>query len=165
MLNSLQLRPITATDTDTLFSIYASTRLDELQPTGWSDAEKQCFLLQQFDAQHRYYQDIYAGARFDLVIAHGAVAGRLYVARWPAEIRIIDIALLPSFRRQGIGATLLQQLLDEGDQAGQRISIHVEISNPARRLYEKLGFSKAEDLGLYWRMEREPRALPCPDIA
>ena len=31
-------------------------------------------------------------------------AGRLYVARWPREMRLIDVALLPEFRRHGLGS-------------------------------------------------------------
>jgi ribosomal protein S18 acetylase RimI-like enzyme len=51
---------------------------------------------------------------------------------------------------------LLEDLLAEGDGAGKSVTIHVERMNPALRLYERLGFSLAEDKGVYLFLERAP---------
>jgi ribosomal protein S18 acetylase RimI-like enzyme len=69
------------------------------------------------------------------------------------EIRLVDIALLPEHRGRGIGGALLRGLLDEGAVSGRRVSMHVERSNPALRLYERLGFERVKDDGIYWLME------------
>jgi len=71
----------------------------------------------------------------------------------PAKIRIIDIALLPEHRGNGVGTSLLRDLLAEGESGGKRVTIHVERFNPALRLYERLGFSVAEDKGVYLLLE------------
>ena len=76
--------------------------------------------------------------------------------RGEAEIRIVDIALLPEHRGGGVGTALLRDLLAEADAAGKRVTIHVERFNPALRLYERLGFSVAEDKGVYLLLERPP---------
>jgi ribosomal protein S18 acetylase RimI-like enzyme len=69
--------------------------------------------------------------------------GRLYVARWPEEIRMVDIALLPEYRDTGIGTSLLEALISESEGAGNPLSIHVERFNvQALRLNERLGFSR-----------------------
>ncbi|HTE20911.1 MAG TPA: GNAT family N-acetyltransferase, partial [Armatimonadota bacterium] len=81
-----------------------------------------------------------------------------YVARWAEEIRIVDIALLPEHRGGGVGTMLIRRLFDEGDASGRKVSIHVEIFNPARRLYERLGFVQAAERGVYLLMERNPIA-------
>jgi ribosomal protein S18 acetylase RimI-like enzyme len=83
-------------------------------------------------------------------------AGRLYVARWPEEIRIVDIALLPQYRNAGVGTTLLQELQVEAVQAGKPLRIHVEQFNPALGLYRRLGFRVIEDRGVYFLMEWTP---------
>jgi hypothetical protein len=57
----------------------------------------------QFAAQQRHYQEHYADASFRVILRDGVPAGRLYVARWPTEIRIVDIALLPQYRNRGSG--------------------------------------------------------------
>jgi ribosomal protein S18 acetylase RimI-like enzyme len=82
----------------------------------------------------------------------GVSIGRLYVARWEREIRIMDIALLPEHRGAGIGTELLRELQDEARSAGKTLTIHVERFNPALRLYERLGFRQVEDKGVYLLM-------------
>jgi GNAT superfamily N-acetyltransferase len=164
----LALRPIRPDDEPFLRRVYASTRLDELAPLGWSTEQRQAFLDQQFDAQHRHYQTEYSDADFLVILLDDRPIGRLYLARWPEEILLIDIALLPEHRGTGIGSRLIQTLLDEADQAGKPVRLHVEKFNQARRLYERLGFSIAADRGVYWFMERAPcqgvgRALRAED--
>ena len=120
----------------------------------WTDEEKAAFLWQQFTLQqHQYYQEHYDGATFDVILRDATPVGRLYVARWPNEIRIIDIALLPAHRKSGIGTALLNELLAEGTATGKRVTIHVERFNPAMRLYQRLGFSEVFDRGVYAMME------------
>jgi ribosomal protein S18 acetylase RimI-like enzyme len=86
----------------------------------------------------------------------GARAGRFYVDRRSDDIRIVDITLLPEYRARGIGTALIGALLDEAAGCGQRVSIHVERNNRARRLYERLGFDEVAEHGLYFLMEARP---------
>jgi GNAT superfamily N-acetyltransferase len=152
----ITLRPVGSSDRDFLLHVYASTREEELAPVPWTDTEKTAFIEQQFEAQHSHYREHYAGASLDVVEWDRAPAGRLYVARWSDEIRIIDIALLPEFRGRGIGTRLITQLVDEGRRRRKRVSIHVEKVNPALRLYKRLGFVVVGDRGLHLLMEASP---------
>ena len=154
--SGITLRPVGSSDRDFLLHVYASTREEELAPVPWTDAEKAAFIEQQFEAQDRHYREHYSGASLDVVECDGAPAGRLYVARWSDEIRIMDIALLPDFRGRGIGTRLLRGLLDEAGRAGRRLSIHVEKNNPALRLYSRLGFEPVADRGVYLLLEATP---------
>ena len=119
----------------------------------WDTAQKAAFVGMQFDAQHAYYQEHYAGAAFDVILVDDRQAGRLYVAREADEIRIVDIALLPDFCNRGLGTTLLRGLQSEAATAGKPLRIHVERFNPAMRLYERLGFHSIADRGVYLFME------------
>ncbi len=143
------LRDVEPGDKPFLFEVYASTRLEELAVTGWNEAQIHAFLAQQFAAQHAHYQTHYAGAQFSVIMDGDTPIGRLYVARWPREIRIVDIALLPQHRGHGVGARLLAEIQAEGRASGRPVSIHVERMNPALRLYERLGFQETEDKGVY----------------
>ncbi len=151
------LRPIAPADEGFLYEVYAGTRAAELALVDWDAARQAAFLRMQFAAQHRSYQEHYPAANFSIILVGGEPVGRLYVARWPDEIRIIDIALLPAHRNRGIGTALLQALLAEADAAGSRVTIHVERFNLALRLYERLGFRPAVDRGVYWLTERASR--------
>jgi ribosomal protein S18 acetylase RimI-like enzyme len=120
----------------------------------WDEEQKDLFLRMQFDAQDAWWHENYAAASFDVILVDGEPAGRLYVHRGPSEIRIVDIALLPEQRGNGVGTRLLEDLLAEGDASSKSVTIHVERMNPALRLYDRLGFTLAEDKGVYLFLER-----------
>ena len=151
----ISLRPSTPEDESFLAGLYASTRAEELSVTGWSDEEKAVFCRRQFDAQSAHYRENYPGALLQMIEREEVSIGRLYVARWEREIRIMDIALLPEHRGSGIGTELLRELQEEARTAGKTLTIHVERFNPALRLYERLGFKMVEDKGVYLLMSWE----------
>jgi len=160
MTDSISFRPIRDEDREFLYRLYASTRADEMAVVDWTDEEKEKFLRFQFGAQHTYYQEQFPEARYDLVLVDGAAAGRLYLDHRADELRLIDIALLPGFRRRGIGGELMGRVLEEGREAGLPVQIHVEQNNPAMRLYDRLGFRQVEDQGVYHLMRWEPEPAP-----
>lgn len=143
------------TDADLAFvaGLYASTRYQELAVTGWPPEQQHAFLLQQHGAQHAHYRANYPGAEWLIVERGGVPVGRLYRVSWPREIRIIDISLLPGARGVGIGTSILTAIQAEAKEGGKAVSIHVEKNNPARSLYDRLGFTVAEDKGVYDLME------------
>jgi ribosomal protein S18 acetylase RimI-like enzyme len=152
----LALRPVDDDDAQFLLAVYASTREQELAPVPWSAEQKEAFVAMQFAAQSAHYAQHYAGMTSDVVLIDGARAGRLLVARWREEIRIVDIALLPAFRGRGAGRELLAELMDEATEMGKRLSIHVERHNRALSLYERLGFEAVGETGVYLRMDWDP---------
>ena len=150
----LAFRPITDADLPFLARVYASTRQAELAVTDWSEAQKAAFLQHQFDAQHAHYQKYYQGSDFLVIERAGAAIGRLYLARWASEHRIVDIALLPQFQRRGAGTLLLRELMQEAESAGKFLRHMVFVLNDnAHRFYERLGFVVIEDVGGYKHME------------
>ena len=149
----IAFRPINDGDGELLFAIYASTRVEELAQVTWDDAQKEGFLRMQFVAQRKFYESEYPGAEFQIILAAGEPAGRLYVHRREDEIRIMDLALLPEFRGRGIGTKILTDLLAEGESSVRRVTIHVEMFNPAQRLYERLGFKRISGTGVYHLLE------------
>ena len=82
------------------------------------------------------------------------VLGRLYVHRGGKAWLVLDVALLPQYRGEGIGTQLLRQVVTAANLAGKPVQIHVERMNPARRLYQRLGFEQVDDQGIYLLLER-----------
>lgn len=150
------LRPAGSGDAELLYRIYASTREDELAVVPWEAAQKEAFLRMQFAAQDRYYHATFPAASYDLIVSGEEVLGRLYVDRGEAAWLVLDIALLPEHRGQGIGARLLADVLAEAGAAAKPVQIHVERFNPAQRLYDRLGFRQIADEGVYLRLEWNP---------
>lgn len=153
---TIGLRVAQPRDDALLMAVYGSTREDELATTDWDEARKRAFVAQQFRAQDQYYRANYANATYQVVLVDGQPAGRLYVARWPDEIRIMDIALLPPFRGRGVGTRLLGDLQAEASCDDKPLRIHVERFNPALSLYARLGFRLVEDRGVYLFLEWTP---------
>lgn len=149
------LRPATPADLHFLLRLYQESRAAELESTGWTAEQKAAFCAGQFAAQDAHYRRHYPDCEFLVIERDGAPSGRLYRERRADEIRVVDLALLASERGRGVGGRLLQAILDEAGAAGLAVSLHVERFNPARRLYERLGFRLEEAGGIHdllrWR--------------
>ena len=144
----LSLREATPDDEPFLLELYASTRLEELQPFGWDDNQKQAFIKMQFAVRERSY----AGGENRIILLNGRPVGRILVDRSEATILLRDIALLPEYRNARVGSRLIQDLMNEANSAGTAIRLHVVASSPAVRLYERLGFRRSGDEGAYLQM-------------
>ncbi len=158
----VELRRATDADGEFLFQVYAGTRAEEMALVDWTEAEKQAFVRQQFEAQSRHYREYFTRAEFLVIERDGRPVGRLYLDRRPDEIRIVDISLLPHERNTGAGSALLRDILAEGKERGVPVSIHVEQFNRAMNLYRRLGFVKISDYGIYDLMEWRPEPAGAP---
>ncbi|MBL8170700.1 MAG: GNAT family N-acetyltransferase [Acidobacteria bacterium] len=152
---SITLRPAQADDEAFLFKLYASTRAQELAAWGWPEAQQEAFLQMQYRAQ-RGRTDAYPNTEHSIVLSGAESIGRMLVAPVAGQIYLIDIALLPAWRGQGIGAALLQDLLASAAEAVKSVALHVEQHNPAQRLYQRLGFVFRQTEGVHLLLEWQP---------
>lgn len=155
-LTSVTLRRVGADDEPFLRALYASTREHELSIVPWSEEQKAAFLRMQFDAQDSFYRTHYPDAQCDIIEIERVPAGRLYVFAGAGELRVMDIALLPQYRNRGVGGSLLRTILRTAAEAGRVVTIHVEVDNPARHLYERLRFAPVEQRGTHLLMRWAP---------
>lgn len=156
----VSVRPELPGDLDFSASLYALTREAELTAVDWSDAQKLAFCRQQFDAQFTHYRQHYPAAQFLIIEQQSQPVGRLYFEQTAKELRLMEITLLTAARNRGIGEATGRILMHHAHAAGIPMGLHVEPFNPARRLYERLGFREIETRGVYLYMVREP-----PDAA
>ena len=77
----------------------------------------------------------------EVVLFDGQPSGLLKVARDGKEWHLIQIQLAPELQGHGLGAWLIEGVLAEAREAGASVELDVVKVNPARRLYERLGFS------------------------
>ncbi len=142
-------RPMDDGDLPFVAELYASTRREEVAQAGWPPELQEAFLRQQHEAQHSHYSLHHGDAEWLIIERGGAPIGRLYLRDDPERFHIVDISLLPESRGQGLGGAILRDVLDHAKGAGKGVSIRVEKFNPARRLYDRLGFRAIEDQGVY----------------
>ena len=150
------LRPETDDDIPFLMRLYASTRAEELKLVPWSEEQKQAFLAGQFQAQRHHYRTFIAACAFDVIERHGEPVGRLYLEPRQTQLSIVDIALMPEARGQGVGTAILTALQETAAAQGKGVGIFVEKFNPALRLYRRLGFTEIGDREVYLEMEWLP---------
>ena len=152
------LRPESEADIPFLMRLYASTRAAELETAPWSAEQKQAFLASQFQAQRHHYRAYIPDCAFDVIVKNGAPVGRLYIEPRQTQLHIVDIALLPEHRGQGLGGAIMRALQAQAAAQGKGVGIFVEKFNPALRLYRRLGFVEIADREVYLEMEWLPES-------
>lgn len=125
----------------------------------WTGEQKRDFLAMQFNAQRGHYRQHYPDARYDVIERDDIAIGRLYVAEQSREFILMDITLVPASRGSGLGTQLCRAVMDEAAQKGKIVSLHVEDENPARRLYDRLGFVEVAEVTFYKLMHWVPSGL------
>ena len=93
-----------------------------------------------YEAQAQEARVLYRLDCARIVVCDGAEVGLLKVDREREPWELIQIQLLPACRGQGLGETLIRDLLAEAATAGADVELSVLKGNPAQRLYARLGF-------------------------
>jgi ribosomal protein S18 acetylase RimI-like enzyme len=95
-----------------------------------------------------------------LIIINGRRAGLLKAIKEGPEWELCQIQLEKEFQGQGIGGDIIKELLREAQDQGAGVVLHVLKANPARRLYEKLGFVtiREQNHGYLMRSDRTIKA-------
>lgn len=145
------LRPVRADDQDFLYRLYASTR-PEVTEFGWSPEQQEAFLRMQFNAQQRWYQTAYPVAQHSIITAEDKAIGRVLVAHDNGVATLVDISILPQYRRHGIGTAIIGDLISQSSSRGGILKLQVLKTNPAQRLYVRLGFLQTGEDGMYLQM-------------
>jgi ribosomal protein S18 acetylase RimI-like enzyme len=81
--------------------------------------------------------------RFDcaqIVLREAQPIGLLKVVRDGSNWELLQIQLVPGAQGRGLGSTLVEGVIADARAAGASLRLEVLRENPARRLYERLGF-------------------------
>jgi GNAT superfamily N-acetyltransferase len=154
--DAITFRAGTDADYDFQRLLYHDARAEEMKHFPFDEPQKNAFLDWQFECQWKHYREHYPTCDWQIILAEGRPVGRLLVDRWKDQIRIVDIALLSEMRGRGIGGQLMSEILGEGRRTGKPVTIHVEVFNPAMKLYERLGFNAEATSGAYVFMKWTP---------
>ncbi|HEY6879152.1 MAG TPA: GNAT family N-acetyltransferase [Polyangiales bacterium] len=139
-------------DSEFVFRVFADVRASELSAACMSSDGLLALLRMQHRAQLAHYQQAYPRAERTLLLHQQEPIGYWLLDRAADALTLVDFALLAPFRGRGLGSALLREL--QG-QARVPIKLRVRPENPARRLYERLGFatqaSTPSELCMEWR--------------
>jgi ribosomal protein S18 acetylase RimI-like enzyme len=110
----------------------------------------------QVDDAHHVARLMHRFECAELLLRDGAPVGLLKVSRDALEWVVIQIQLVPACQGGGIGAALLAEVIEQATQAGADLTLSVLKANPARALYERLGFVIERENGFSYEMRRKP---------
>jgi len=126
---AVSLRAATLADEAFLLELRKLTMTEHLQRAGEPTDEATHYERMRFhfdDAQ---------------IVRHGGVdVGLLKLSKPGNAWYLYQIQILPGHQRKGIGAALVRATVAQARNAGASVTLHVLRGNPARGLYERLGF-------------------------
>lgn len=152
----LSLRPAVAEDDAYLMNLYLEHRRTEFSILPLTEEQLRELIFSQYRLQIAGYSSQYPGTGYEVILADGEPAGRIWVAREGSSIHIVDILIDARRRNQGIGTALIQRLQEEARQRGVPVSAWVNLANPGSlRFHQRHGFQVVReeqlDALLEWR--------------
>jgi len=139
----LTLRQAAGLDMDFCWNLHKQTMQDYVDATwGWNEVDQ----AQRFDAA------------FDpsstLVIELDAQPiGMLVVDQSGVPVRICSMEISPAHQNKGHGSAIISRIIDTDDKP---VWLQVLKVNPAKALYQRLGFVVIGETSTHWQMIREP---------
>jgi len=128
---SLELSPASESDLDFVYRVTEAAMRGYVEKTWgiWDPRLQRKTVSDSFNTQtHR-------------IISHaGERIGILASSCHDTHVQLEKIYLLPVYQNQGIGSSLIRQLMQHAMQQRKPLRLRVLRVNPARRLYERLGF-------------------------
>jgi ribosomal protein S18 acetylase RimI-like enzyme len=95
-----------------------------------------------------------------IVMMEGEVIGWLQTAATDDALFLAQLFVDTRFQRRGIGSRLMRILIEEAARENRAVTLGVVKTNPARRLYERLGFRVTHEDQYKFYMRRQPDRTP-----
>ncbi|MBV8659117.1 MAG: GNAT family N-acetyltransferase [Burkholderiales bacterium] len=109
------------------------------------------------ESMREFADDTAAKGSFEIIEADGERAGLLIVERHDSHIQLANLFIMPAFQNKGIGSHIIRMLIDESHAQTRPLKLRVFTSNPARMLYQRLGFAVTDQTEERYFMEYRPR--------
>src|SRR5262245_23630719 len=144
------LRPATEADGDFLRTLHHACYRRWVEASwGWDEA----------DQDRRFAKSFSVAGRVIVELA-GEPIGTLRTGRDGQWLYVHDIEVAPEHQGCGIGSSLLRGVLAEADRKRLSVRLQVLVTNPARRLYQRLGFTVERETASHALMVRQAKDSP-----
>jgi ribosomal protein S18 acetylase RimI-like enzyme len=142
---TLRVRQAGCRDEAFLLALFGADKAVEFAATGLAEASIRPLIDMQYRGRKMSYTAQYPEAEDSILCLEDGreeetPVGRLLVDRKTDCWRVVDIAVLAHYRGRGLGTAALKECQSKSCAAGVRLELAVRPENPARRLYERLGF-------------------------
>lgn len=138
-MNNINFRPIEASDYDFLWILHNAALKKYVTATwGWNEHWQREYFAKEFNTENG-----------KIIVFENQDAGFLWYSVKPMENTLVSIKLLPEFQNKGIGTKIIKKLIENSDKS---ITLQVLKINPARCLYERLGFILSSENETHFKM-------------
>jgi len=138
------LRPATVNDIEFIYELRAKTMKPFFEGTlGWNEAKEREKAADEL-------------TNAEIVMIGKKRVGVIKVITRADELHFHQMQILPEHQKGGIGAELLRRVIKRSEISNKPITLFVMKNTPAKRLYEKFGFSVTNDFEYNCRMCRQP---------
>jgi len=138
-------RPSLLEDFAVLFAIHRAAIGEYVEATWgpWDD-----------EFQRHHFRAMLEQGRVQLIELGGESVGLLELDEVPERVDVLNLELTPTLHGRGFGTQVLLEIIAA---AGTRpVFLQVLKVNPARRLYERLGFAETGETPTHYLMRRDP---------
>jgi GNAT superfamily N-acetyltransferase len=141
------LRDARPDDFEFLHTLHVATLRPYVEETwGWDDADQLARFRARFDPH-----------KVQVIVSDGQDVGALALKSLAEWLVIASLLITPAWQRRGLGSRIVEDLLIQARARRQRTRLQVLKVNPARRLYERLGFELVEETATHYVMETVSR--------
>jgi ribosomal protein S18 acetylase RimI-like enzyme len=165
---TLQPEALTPEADSLAYRLFALDKLAEFAAIGLPQPQAEALVQMQWRGRTLTYANQYPGAEdWTISLEDGTPIGRYLLQKTPQGSRMVDFAILPEWRGQGIGTQVLQKLIHSTATNGAVFSLRVEKNNRALYLYKRLGLTiiSSDEISfeMEWKPERTATTSPTSD--
>lgn len=106
------------------------------------------------------FRNQWSAAEVRIVTRNGVDIGWLQTAAETDALFLKQLFVDAPLRNRGIGTVVMHRLMDEAAHAGRAVTLGVVKTNPALRLYERLGFTTTHEDERKFYMRHGPYGSP-----
>ena len=138
------LRYATDNDYDFLYELNKITMMIYVEKIwGWEE-----------NLQQKFFSDKFSPKKYKIIVFGNLDIGTIQVSTNNNDIFIGIIEILPEYQNKGIGTEIINQIIaDSKSKNFSREWLRVFKTNPAKKLYDKLGFSTINETDTHYVME------------
>jgi ribosomal protein S18 acetylase RimI-like enzyme len=141
----LTYRNAVAGDRDWLFELKKATMRNYVAAVyGWDD-----------EVQRRWFNEKFDPVKIRIIQRDGHDAGLLQVEETSGHVFLAQVEILPTFQNQGVGSAVIRAVIEDAKRKNKPVLLQVLRPNPARRLYQRLGFSVWAENATHFKMRKE----------
>jgi ribosomal protein S18 acetylase RimI-like enzyme len=141
-LHPIGLRPATESDIEYLYALHVATMREYVERTwGWDEA-----------FQEARFRGNYVPAETQIITFGGRDVGMLSIEERDPDLFLRSIEIDPQYQHQGLGTAIIAKIIADGIRKKKPVFLHVLRANPAKRLYDRLGFSVVAETSTHLHM-------------